>query len=165
MIDTRYGLVFLASLFVFLIGGCQPMTQPPKFSLQDDAVRENTTVDLSVTRVELDVFSGRPNPEWEMSDEEYRSFHEMLAICPSLAQTNMFDGLGYRGFIVHTNQPSEPSMPLMVTVYSGVIKVSNDQTTSYCQDGDNKMEKWLLEQSRQFVEKDLQEIVEASLDQ
>lgn len=141
------------------------MTQSPKFSAQDDAASESTAIDLSVTRVELDVFSGRPNPEWKMIDEESRTFHEMFAICPNLPQTNMFDGLGYRGFIVKTTQPSTPTEPLIIAIHGGVVKIVNDKIVSYCQDVDSKIEKWLLEQSRQFVEKDLQEIVEASLNQ
>jgi hypothetical protein len=49
--------------------------------------------------VELDVFSGRPNPRWELdehADQQLRELHRRLA--PSVSPPAEPPGLGYRGF-------------------------------------------------------------------
>ncbi|MCE9668080.1 hypothetical protein LY474_09670 [Myxococcus stipitatus] len=53
--------------------------------------------------VELDIFSGRPNPKWTLSEREVRQLAERIRADPSLllpldAETG---GLGYRGFILN----------------------------------------------------------------
>ena len=50
--------------------------------------------------VELDIFSGRPNPRWELSDAEAASVRELIdALAPApAAAPPVPPGLGYRGF-------------------------------------------------------------------
>jgi hypothetical protein len=52
-------------------------------------------------RIEIDVFSGRPNPAWDLGPEQARALaqlvqmpHERIAAPPAA------DGLGFRGFVV-----------------------------------------------------------------
>ena len=52
--------------------------------------------------VELDVFSGRPNPRWQLSPREIRELVDRVTadrsiLLPRNANTG---GLGYRGFII-----------------------------------------------------------------
>jgi hypothetical protein len=54
---------------------------------------------MAATLVELDIFSGRPNPGWELDEQavdELRSLH--AALPASAEQVPAPPGLGYRGF-------------------------------------------------------------------
>ena len=54
-----------------------------------------------MARVELDVFSGRPNPTWQLADVDARRLAELvvgLARVPGSAPQP--PALGYRGFLV-----------------------------------------------------------------
>jgi len=61
-------------------------------------------------RVELDAFSGRPNPAWALNDEQARQLLALLSALPiaSLAVAPNGD-LGYRGFKL-TGVPGEPEV-------------------------------------------------------
>jgi hypothetical protein len=53
--------------------------------------------------VELDIFSGEPNPSWVLSRKEENELLDQLEASPSLAQveTAAAPVLGYRGYIIH----------------------------------------------------------------
>jgi hypothetical protein len=54
-----------------------------------------------VARVELDVFSGRPNPSWELDDLEAEQLHQLIeSHPPTHLPLPEAPGLGYRGFRV-----------------------------------------------------------------
>ena len=64
--------------------------------------------------VELDIFSGRPNPRWRLSDAEAARVRELidaLAPAPNSALPEP-PGLGYRGFRIDD----------AVTAYHGVVR-------------------------------------------
>ena len=50
--------------------------------------------------IELDVFSGRPNPSWTIDDQSIRSLVSMLDAEPRVDAAPPADGLGFRGFRV-----------------------------------------------------------------
>lgn len=54
--------------------------------------------------VELDVFSGRPNPQWTLTEQEAGRVEEMLRDLPPAepGRAAMEPGLGYRGFLVRS---------------------------------------------------------------
>jgi hypothetical protein len=50
--------------------------------------------------VELDIFSGRPNPEWQLDEAAAGEVRRRLAaLSPSPARAASPPGLGYRGFL------------------------------------------------------------------
>lgn len=52
--------------------------------------------------VELDVFSGRPNPQWVLTDDERQRVEELLRGLPEGTDPGpgATTGLGYRGFVL-----------------------------------------------------------------
>jgi hypothetical protein len=54
--------------------------------------------------VELDVFSGRPNPSWVLEKEDAEDMSKMLQNLPTSQKNTPIGDLGYRGFIVTTNE-------------------------------------------------------------
>jgi len=56
--------------------------------------------------VELDIFSGNPNPRWTLSDKEANDLLDRVMADRSLASPpKHVGGLGYRGFIVRADDP------------------------------------------------------------
>lgn len=94
--------------------------------------------------VELDVFSGRPNPGWPMTPAEALGLWAMLN---RLLPTNPVEappGLGYRGFIVHRVLSGQPFPWLQVR--GGVVKATDNYQLRYYRDTEN-IEGWLRRQA------------------
>jgi hypothetical protein len=66
--------------------------------------------------VELDAFSGRPNPQWRLSADMSSEVLSKIASLPMTKALPPEPGLGYRGFILHERNRS-------IRVFAGVIQV------------------------------------------
>lgn len=95
--------------------------------------------------IELDVFSGRPNPSWELNPSESGELLKQLSPLPETDKNKaaFYDGLGYRGFIISvTGADKGISLPATIRVYKGFVlmneKVFSDQ---------HSVEKKLIEQA------------------
>lgn len=97
-------------------------------------------------RVELHIFSGRPDPFWELSEEEAAELAKRLAGLPYTHQPPRPGGLGYRGFSV-SNATASAGLPMRVSVFDGVIVSFEGGKTTYYKDTNN-IEPWLLDQAR-----------------
>lgn len=101
---------------------------------------------LSRVEVMLDIFSGRPNPRWTLSDEQVNDLQARLRALPESTPV-IPPGLGYRGFIV-TNPANDPRLPGRIEAFASVITSTNAQATRYYQDANN-IEGWLIDQARE----------------
>lgn len=111
--------------------------------------------------VELDIFSGRPNPTWKLSAEETSQFLGLLRELPS-TEPGWFDaGLGYRGFAVSFQDPQ--GRATRVQIYKGIVKRSVEESTEYFADKDRKLERWVLKTGRSELSPDLYEVVAKEL--
>jgi hypothetical protein len=54
--------------------------------------------------IELDVFSGRPNPSWVIEDKEAEELSKLLQNLPISPKPIPVGELGYRGFVVTINE-------------------------------------------------------------
>ena len=72
--------------------------------------------------IELDAFSGRPNPTWVASPERAASISRALSSLPDAPGRPEPDHLGYRGFIIRQRG-------LHARVYGGHVTVSTNGTT------------------------------------
>ena len=82
--------------------------------------------------IELDVFSGRPNPFWELNPSESGELLKELSPLPEADKNKaeFFDGLGYRGFIISVQSDDKPtSSPAIYRVYKGFI-LANEKVYS-----------------------------------
>ncbi|MBM7115389.1 hypothetical protein [Archangium primigenium] len=96
-------------------------------------------------RVELNIFSGLPNPSWELSPPEVQELERRLQGLPPRAQAVPGGGLGYSGFTVW-NSSREPGAWQQVRVYQGVEITRGQEPTSY--EDLHDLEGWLSEQAR-----------------
>jgi hypothetical protein len=76
---------------------------------------------LPSVEVELDVFSGRPNPRWMMRTDLAQDLASVTGQ-PQVVAPNEPPGLGYRGFTIH-NLSGNPQLPATLHVYDGTIAV------------------------------------------
>ncbi len=86
--------------------------------------------------VELDVFSGRPNPRWELDEQSSKGLRQLEArLTPARSAPAEPPGLGYRGFAY-----SDASSP--VRAYRGYLRTSRGVLA----DPTFSVEKYLLDQ-------------------
>ena len=114
------------------------------------------------TVVTLDVYSGRPNPEWTLSDAEDRELHARLddLISPLGAQPHRNDNLGYRGLRVRTQRQSKN---VEITVGKGTIALEGGGSAVYYRDTNRQLERWLFETGRPKLQPQLMHTVEQAL--
>jgi hypothetical protein len=75
------------------------------------------------TTVTLDIFSGRPNPTWQLTAQQEDELAERLNSAKTLTAqrpSGVFGGLGYRGFIV-TRSADDHRGPLRITAHEGIL--------------------------------------------
>lgn len=80
--------------------------------------------------VELDVFSGRPNPMWSLSGEQMRELLEAFRDLPPVEQPSAESGLGYRGFLL-SNPDRVGGLAPRIRVCAGIVTMTDDRTQSY----------------------------------
>lgn len=108
--------------------------------------------------VQMDVFSGRPNPSWEPSPSESRELLKQLSLLSEMDKnTAVFnDNLGYRGFIISIQKEATTNAASEVyRVYKGFV-LKNGQVYS----DSSSIEKILIEQAGSKGFKDIIEILQ-----
>lgn len=107
--------------------------------------------------VELDIFSGMPNPTWVLMNDEADSFLKQLAAEPRTAARKLSGNLGYRGFIVHVTQGANTQL---MRVQNGTVHISQGATTVYAHDENSELERWLLKTGKPHLKNELFQIAE-----
>jgi hypothetical protein len=107
--------------------------------------------------VTLDVYSGRPNPSWTLSDEQVRELRARIeALASSPAPPAQPGRLGYRGLTAE--------LPgLDVSVFRGDVTVRAGASVRHSADTDRQLERWLLDTGRDKLSPDLMRVVEAEI--
>ena len=83
--------------------------------------------------VELDVFSGRPNPRWPLTPEEAEDLSARISrLAPVSGTRDVPTGLGYRGFNVYSATTGAPQLWLYVG--RGVVRVTERNQIRNCSD-------------------------------
>jgi len=98
----------------------------------------------TVSFVELDVFSGRPNPVWSLPDAQRQELLTRLAGLSPGAPAPYPGRLGYRGLLVHFNLPPY-GMPETIQIFQGAVCYDLGGTRTCRVDAGRGVERWLLE--------------------
>jgi hypothetical protein len=95
--------------------------------------------------VEVDVFSGRPNPRFRLAPEAAAELMRHVAALPPLpGPAALSDGLGYRGLRIEADE-DEPSFAEMV-VSNGIVLVRDRSGAErFLADPDRSVERWLAQ--------------------
>ena len=112
--------------------------------------------------VELDIFSGNPNPVWILSGADGVLFLKKLAMLPRASARELHDNLGYRGFIVRVINETEASLVRisLVRIQNGTVQLSQNDNNVYYSDQNRHLERWLLNSGKLTLRSDLFKIVE-----
>jgi hypothetical protein len=113
--------------------------------------------------IELDAFSGRPNPRWELTGEQAAEFLTRLrALRPTLRSHFEEGGLGYRGFIVRAK--GEPLGGFdEVRLYRGTVLARYGGRTDTFSDAERILERWLLNSARGHVDGSVLQYVQGEI--
>ncbi len=99
-------------------------------------------------QVELDVFSGRPNPHWNLTPQEANEFISLLQALPQTpTQALVKEGLGYRGLIV-----TDPDQTIAgydrIVISNGVVLAQRNSQLRQFPDRERRLERWLFQTGR-----------------
>jgi len=124
-----------------------------------------TNENRDTVEVMLDIYSGRPNPSWSLSEHQIEELRELVQ-----ASRERLEGkvktpyLGYIGFVIF-NQGRLPGIPYRTRVYRGVLTLTEmkegeegregTETTYYADT--QHIESWLFKQA---IERDYAESIE-----
>ncbi len=97
--------------------------------------------------VELDIFSGRPNPSWELSPGEISELARYMAGLTPASRPAVASDLGYRGFVI-SNLGKIAGLPVKIHVFNGVLTVTEKGSTNYYNDVNN-IESWLIGKAKE----------------
>ncbi|HYQ90650.1 MAG TPA: hypothetical protein VES89_00895 [Candidatus Competibacteraceae bacterium] len=110
--------------------------------------------------VEVDIFSGRPNPVWTLSDVEAATLVEKLSALPPAPAKILSNPLGYRGLIVQMIQGSQD---YTIQIQQGGVRVMHAGASSYFEDRDRSLELWLVSTGKPWVSDEVFKLIEAEL--
>ncbi|MCC6556398.1 MAG: hypothetical protein IT372_25845 [Polyangiaceae bacterium] len=107
-------------------------------------------------RVELDIYSGRPNPSWAFDPAQRSELSRRLGeLSPAGAAAPAGEALGYRGLVV-TGAAGEGIDPFTrIVVWNGVVSCEGAGGSRVLVDPGRALERWLLETGRGHLEPDL----------
>ena len=89
-------------------------------------------------QVELDAFSGQPNPRWDLAPADGEAFLTALrALRPERAGARAPDGLGYRGIVVRTNGEE-------IRLYRGMVFARRGGRVDVFADPERALERGLI---------------------
>jgi hypothetical protein len=87
----------LPALIISLYSPSPALSTP---TLDTYAKAEGDCLMSAWVEVELDIFSGNPNPVWILAGADGLLFLKKLAMLPQSSAEELDDNLGYRGFVV-----------------------------------------------------------------
>lgn len=110
-------------------------------------------------RVELDVFSGKPNPHWDLSPQEEREFLELFEkLAQGSPEGRVREDLGYRGLIV-TAEENEIRGCDRLVVSNGIVLAVRSGKSQQLADQGRILELWLAQKARGHVPDELYGLV------
>jgi hypothetical protein len=124
------------------------------------AANEERKVTPAHCEVELDLFSGMPNPSWILTEGEAGSFVQRVAALPRISARNLAGNLGYRGFIVQCEQGANSRV---IRIQKGTVEISEGTNTVFALDAGHVLERWLLNSGKPYFNNDIFQIVERAL--
>jgi hypothetical protein len=104
--------------------------------------------------VELDVFSGRPNPAWRLDTaREVEFVNRLRALPPARREVSGLPGLGYRGVLVRSSRMGEPRFNMRV--YKGIVQDAGGDR----EDPGRELERWLLKTGSALLDPSLMQMI------
>ena len=115
-------------------------------------------------QVEIDVYSGRPGPVWELDADQAVELAARLRTLPAADDGELPDGLGYRGLRLKP-QPGGTAAPAAaesIEIGAGRVHLTRaDGTTRQLADPGRALERWLIDTARGHIDEALRQMAAA----
>jgi hypothetical protein len=109
----------------------------------------------NIMKIELDIFSGRENPFWNLSRNESETFMEKFSSLSETKENASFaGGLGYRGIII-TGEPIKDKRLEVIRIYRGLANAKAEGHVLNLSDPGRALELWLIETGEKHIDEDL----------
>lgn len=108
-------------------------------------------------QVEVDVYSGRPNPQWNLTSQQAKEFVSQFQGLPQhQGEGSVKEGLGYRGLIVtKQNETIEGYNEILIS--NGLVVAKQNRQSKQFTDQNRRLERWLFQTGRGHLDKALYE--------
>jgi hypothetical protein len=107
----------------------------------------------------MDIFSGRENPSWNLSENDSEIFIEKLSRIPETKENaSAGAGLGYRGIVITGGLLKDKGFE-EIRFYRGVANVKADNRVLNLSDSGRVLELWLIETGAKHIDRDLYESI------
>jgi hypothetical protein len=153
----------LFAVWLLLILSSSQYRPSTPFSMPTENIRATQTgarVMSARVEVELDIFSGNPNPTWILAPEEGVLFLQRLTALPPSPAKDLSTHLGYRGFVIQVVQGTEQRL---VHIQNGTVQILVNNTKVNYSDRNRDLERWLLNSGKPALKSDLFKMVENEL--
>jgi hypothetical protein len=114
---------------------------------------------VTAVEVEIDIFSGMPNPTWTLSEADAAVFLSKLSGLQETAARPRSTKLGYRGLVVRISQQADRE----VYIQNGVIELSDQTSLTFFLDRERSLERWSIETGKKFLSHEVLEAIEKDL--
>lgn len=105
----------------------------------------------SGVQAEVALFSGRPNPQWALSETDIQALWAMLAALEPVGAKETPGNLGYQGFRLHYEQPGTKESGT-IAIFDGFVYYSAGRQTLSAADPERRIERWLATVARQHLD-------------
>lgn len=117
----------------------------------------------NTAKVTLDIFSGRENPSWQLSEEQVDKLISIFNTLPASEPVKFFDGLGYRGFMVSLSEAASKRETGSLKAYQGAILYRTGDVDKFFLDKERKVENLLLESGGSHLGADIRDSVKREI--
>ena len=100
-----------------------------------------TTTLSAPTRIELGIYSGRADPQWQLTAEQAQALDQLIASLPTHSGVPASGGLGYHGFSIVRSDSTQ-------IAYQGTVAPSDPKAETYRVDATFSVERFLLDTGR-----------------
>jgi hypothetical protein len=113
--------------------------------------------------VEVDLFSGRPNPRFRLTPEAASDLSRRLARLPSAPRgARVSEGLGYRGLRLTTENLDDPFAEVVVSNGLVLVRDQHGQELALA-DPERSLERWLAEVGAPSLDPDVAAVLRQQL--
>ena len=122
-----------------------------------------TPANVKNAKVTLQIFSGRENPSWSLSEKQIDELLRLLNNLPKAEPVDFQDGLGYSGFLV-TLTENTTGKTQEIVAYKGQILYKTAAADAYFADRDRRMEIFLLKSGDSNLDDKLSESIKDEIE-
>jgi hypothetical protein len=142
---------FLSVFCILLLQACEasPVVKKPMESKQTEPepspkpAQTSGAQTMNQAKVELDIYSGRVNPSWLLTELETNELQTLLSQLQKTRPIEFAGNLGYRGVFVDLLDLKSGKI-LQLKVFKSVIEIQTDGSSQFFTDTNREIEHWLL---------------------